>query len=741
MDFAHISTTADKDWRRWQGRNIAVRRGALGMATEPAIEYNNLRVSAVDIAVDRDGNLLVLTGTGVEQYDREREATEQLWSNGDGATVDAPCALCVAGDRLYVAGETGDLVLVSRRSGTVVGRVDAALRRPVAIVRSDRRVYILDGGTGGTGGRVLTFRRDGLVETVVRGLTDPTDISADSSHLYIVEQPGGEPAIRIHDVGHLESPSIVPTSRTLEELALPDADTTVVPVRVAVLTDHELVLVGRETDTGETALYHYTFDRAEGTLTRRDDFPLVCQTLLTGARDQSRRYPEYYAIAGEQNHVYIVDERQTNRRNPADDRYSAQAFRRFDSGERDTGWNRLTLSFDDFPANTQVVTRYYASNHRTAGGRVGDLPGVSAEEAATLTDRGIEGVWDLMEADVEVVAGAVERPVEDAEEWLSAAVETVDGAEWRGADAANQRDILLENATGRYLHVKLEFVGGVDATPEIGSFRAYCPKQTYLRYLPEQSGAAGAHNSFLERYLSVFESEFVGIEEDIERITQYIDPEGVPNEYLSWLGSWLAVEFDERWPAEAKREFLARAPTLFTLRGTKEGLGRTMRLYLDHVERPDTSWMGEWERRRTEARRSDGHLSDEAVGRRLRDIDERTGDHPGGHLLCFLEHLDLDAADEGPAQAGYTTHLDGPRSFVVFVGPFVRQAHREAIERLVASERPAHTHGSVVELRQECKLDGSTFLGVNSTLTSRAFVLDRATLGGDTVLTERDQPL
>jgi len=739
MDFAYITTTAHEEWQRWRGRNVGVRRDALGMATEPAIEYTNLRVGAVDISVDRDGNVLLLDADGVKRHDRDRDVTESVWTNGDGATIEGPRALCVAGDRLYVAGESGSLVLISRRSGEVVGQIDARLERPVDVVRSDRRIYILDSGADGAGGRVLTLRRDGLVETVVRGLAEPTDITADSSHLYIIEQPDERPVIRVHDVGHLESPSIVPTSRTLEELTAPETGEPVVPLRVEVLTDHELVLIGRHTGTGETALYHYTLDRDEGALTRRDDFPLTCSKLLTGRRDQSRRYPKYYAIAGEQNHVYIIDERQTNRRNPADDRYSAQAFRRFDSGTRDTGWDRLTLSFEDFPANTQVITSYHASNHRTVDGRVEELSAVPSEAAAALAERGIEGVWDLLDADVEAVASAVEHPVEDVEAWLAAAVDAVDGGDWRAADAANQRDTLLENVTGRYLHVRLELVGGVDASPEIGSFRAYCPKQSYLRYLPQQFGRTGERNAFLERYLSVFESEFVDIEEEIERITQYVDPEGVPNEYLSWLSSWLAIEFDDRWPAEAKREFLARAPRLFKLRGTKAGMGQTLRLYLDHVERPDTSWMGRWEKRRTEARRADGRLSDEAVGERLREIDDRTTSHPSGHLLCFLEHLDLDDADLGAARGGYTMHMDGPRSFVVFVGPFVRREHRRAVERIVASERPAHTHGNVVELRQEFKLAGSSFLGVNSTLTSREFVLDRSTLGGDTVLTEREQ--
>jgi len=222
-------------------------------------------------------------------------------------------------------------------------------------------------------------------------------------------------------------------------------------------------------------------------------------------------------------------------------------------------------------------------------------------------------------------------------------------------------------------------------------------------------------------------------------MTRFMDPEGVPNEYLSWLGSWLAIEFDDEWPAEAKREFLSRAPTLFRLRGTKEGMRRTIRLYLRHVESPNTDWMAAWQRRRIEARRSDGYMTDDQVGATLREIGEMTSGYPGGHLLFFLEHLDLDGVEADEPRRPYTMHMDGPRSFVVFIGPFVEESHREAVERIVASERPAHTHGSVVELRQEFKLEGNSFLGINSTLTTREFVLGRSTLGGDTVLKEREQ--
>jgi len=131
-------------------------------------------------------------------------------------------------------------------------------------------------------------------------------------------------------------------------------------------------------------------------------------------------------------------------------------------------------------------------------------------------------------------------------------------------------------------------------------------------------------------------------------------------------------------------------------------------------------------------------MTDHEVGARLRTIDDQATGYPDGHMLFFFEYLDLDVIESEATRRPYTMHMDGPRSFVTFVGPFVSDTHRRVTERVVASERPAHTHGRVVELRQELKLEGSSFLGINSTLTTREFVLGRSTLGGDTVLKDRE---
>ncbi|PSP32862.1 hypothetical protein BRC64_04960 [Halobacteriales archaeon QH_10_67_22] len=239
------------------------------------------------------------------------------------------------------------------------------------------------------------------------------------------------------------------------------------------------------------------------------------------------------------------------------------------------------------------------------------------------------------------------------------------------------------------------------------------------------------------RFLSVFESVYTDIEEEIEDLPRYFDPEGVPGEYLSWLNRWLALETGADWPESARRELLARAPSLFKRRGTRAGLRAYLQLYLDHVTAPDTGWILEWQRRRIEDRRASGHLSEAAAEARLDAVDD-LADRGDGHHLFFMERLDLDGMDSEAAREPYTMHMSGPRSFAVFVGPFMDSTHRAVVEDVVAAEKPAHAEGTVVPMRQHVKLEGNSFLGINTTLTPRTFVLDRASLGEDSVLKEQD---
>jgi phage tail-like protein len=735
MDFAYHTTSVPEQWDDWAGHNLAVEEAGVTIETEPTVDSQDMGFDAVDVAVARDGTVYALRPSGdVFRYDR-REQAARVWTNGEGETVSDPRSVCLAGDRVFVADGASELVVVSEREGRALGRIETDVDDHRALVTGDRTLYILDGGPAGGDGRVATLRRRGEVGMAIRGLESPRDVTVDpEGNVSVLEVTDDGPHVSVYESRHVASPDAFPSRRLVETLPTDDEDGTLVPHCIAALSDEETLVHGPLSTSGDPATYHYR----EGTWERRHGVDVLCSHLRAGPGATGVRYPTYYGVTDD-DRVYAIEETKRYSHNDRTDRYTATAFRRFDSGSVDTQWHRVTLGFDSLDSNTQVLVSYYAADDRRSADGLEAVADVNEHDAADLRAAGIDSVWDLVESTPETVAAAADgATVERAAAWIDAAVALLDDREgWRRVDPASPSDALLADATGRYLHVRLELVGDADTSPTVESFRAYCPRQTYLRYMPDLYRENPRSGAFLEQFLSVFESAYTDIEEGIEDLPRYFDPEGVPGEYLSWLNRWLALETGADWPESARRELLARAPSLFKRRGTRAGLRAYLQLYLDHVTAPDTGWILEWQRRRIEDRRASGHLSEAAAEARLDAVDD-LADRGDGHHLFFMERLDLDGMDSEAAREPYTMHMSGPRSFAVFVGPFMDSTHRAVVEDVVAAEKPAHAEGTVVPMRQHVKLEGNSFLGINTTLTPRTFVLDRASLGEDSVLKEQD---
>jgi phage tail-like protein len=742
MDFSYYATSTPEQWEEWAGRNVVVEESGLSIETEPTVDYGDMGFDAVDVAVDRDGAVYALRPSGdVYRYDRRGRAAN-VWTNGDGETVTDPRSLCLAGDRVFVADGTDTaLVVVSEREGRAVGRIETDVADLRALVTGDRTLYILDGGPPGGDGRVATLRSRGAVGTAVRGLDSPRDLTVDTDgNVSVLEVTEDGPVISVYEARYVASPDAFPDRRTIETFPEDPEGGTLVPHCLTALSAEEVIVHGPLSTSGDPAVYHYRFEDGGG-WERRYGLDVRCDRLRAGPQRGSSRYPTYYGVTDEGDRVYAIEETKKYRRDPGTGRFTATAFRRFDAGAVDTQWHRVTLGFDSLDSNTQVLVSYDATDGYDSGGDVEAVEDVNEHDAADLRAAGIDSVWDLVESDPETVADVADgATVERAREWIADAVAVLDERSdtWDRVAEASPDDALLEEATGRYLRVRLELVGDADAAPTVGSFRAYCPRRTYLRYLPALVREDRRGEQFLEQFLSVFESANTGIEEDVEGLSRLFDPDGVPGEYLSWLEGWLALEAGEEWPESARREFLDRAPDLFRKRGTRAGIRAYVELYLGHVAAPDTEWILEWQRRRVTDRRAAGYLTEDEASARLDGIDDLAREEAIDHHLFVMERLDLDGVDSPAAREPYTMHMPGPRSFAVFAGPFTDPGHREAVEEIVASEKPAHTDGRVVPMRQHVKLEGNSFLGINTTLTPREFVLGRATLGEDSVLKERE---
>jgi phage tail-like protein len=115
---------------------------------------------------------------------------------------------------------------------------------------------------------------------------------------------------------------------------------------------------------------------------------------------------------------------------------------------------------------------------------------------------------------------------------------------------------------------------------------------SYLKSLP----AIFSEDPFLGHFLLPFEQILTGLsdktapglEEVIALIPALFDPKRLHlvfggetelEEFLNWLAGWVALGLRADWTLEQKKNFLADIVPLYRSRGTKENLGKLLKIY------------------------------------------------------------------------------------------------------------------------------------------------------------------
>jgi len=149
-------------------------------------------------------------------------------------------------------------------------------------------------------------------------------------------------------------------------------------------------------------------------------------------------------------------------------------------------------------------------------------------------------------------------------------------------------DLLLQNAVGRYIELRLSLLGNGRSTPRIRALRIYYPRFSYLdRYLPAIYRQDLMSASFLDRFLANIEGLFTSLEDRIANAQILFDTRTTPAEFLDWLGAWIGAFMDPAWDDNRKRLFIDNAILLFRWRGTPLGLWAMIKLTIS--ECPDSS--------------------------------------------------------------------------------------------------------------------------------------------------------
>jgi phage tail-like protein len=210
-------------------------------------------------------------------------------------------------------------------------------------------------------------------------------------------------------------------------------------------------------------------------------------------------------------------------------------------------------------------------------------------------DSGVpRGSWHRLRVDADVPAGtdvsvavstheeaspAPQGSSPDAE-WMAFAPGVPHADDWDSAPHGAY-DYAISQPAGRYIFLRLRLRGDGTRTPVVRRIRLDFPRMTSLDRLPAVYRDNPQAESFTERFLALFDAAIEDIDRAIERFPALLDVDGVQNEVLPWLGSFLDVAMDPAWTGQQRRAVLKAVPELYTRRGTPEGLKRTLKLLFD----------------------------------------------------------------------------------------------------------------------------------------------------------------
>ena len=102
-------------------------------------------------------------------------------------------------------------------------------------------------------------------------------------------------------------------------------------------------------------------------------------------------------------------------------------------------------------------------------------------------------------------------------------------------------------------------------------------KAKNLKYLPEIYDS----DDFTSRFLMLFESFWKPIDQQINQLEYYFDPDLTPPDFVPWLASWLGLSVDTSLPLSRVRSLLKNAMMLYQYRGTSQALKSYLEIYTD----------------------------------------------------------------------------------------------------------------------------------------------------------------
>lgn len=259
------------------------------------------------------------------------------------------------------------------------------------------------------------------------------------------------------------------------------------------------------------------------------------------------------------------------------------------------------------------------------------------------------------------------------------------------------KDVLLTNAVGRYLWFSLEIQAGYEGCIRRLSFWFSVP--SLVKLLPDCFEEPKEEGDFLHRFLSIFQTMYDTVQEEINTISAYFDPSLLDEKELPWLAEWVGSPLLEGWSEKIQRKWIQNSFSLIQKKGTLQGLSELLSLVTQATPRI------------LETYRIMEFYSPVVYEENYRNL-------YGRGLYSFLvlfEENELVSNEEW------------------------KEEQLEQIQNLISWYKPAYTYGTLVLLKPYLILGQHCYLGINSTVSAvSAFQLDHtAVLPFQTALTKR----
>lgn len=152
-------------------------------------------------------------------------------------------------------------------------------------------------------------------------------------------------------------------------------------------------------------------------------------------------------------------------------------------------------------------------------------------------------------------------------------------ASYKNVSHTMAEELLLTELKGRYLFFALQSVSSGGEFPEVYEMRLSFSPYMLTNLLPEIF--RDEENSFLERYLAIYQSLYEDMEEKIDSAPESYTPDNPDNDFLKWLSDCFCIRTADLWNEKQLRIILANAPRLYKYIGTKAMIEEMCSLYLD----------------------------------------------------------------------------------------------------------------------------------------------------------------